>query len=177
MKAVAYQECESKLKTVCAFFKNGSCSKTLMNVLDRQFDHPMELEEHATHPLAGGLMQGYQCGMLWGAALAMVAVVPLLLVRLDRVQRVAVLAATTVMWFTLLHLAAVGAGGEAFDVRPVAEVLARAEAEGRPIAHVGPYHGQYHFYARLERPLLDLECAKVKLLRLVEPAEGDIDVG
>jgi hypothetical protein len=30
----------------------------------------MEVEERAADPLAGGLMQGYQCGMLWGAALA-----------------------------------------------------------------------------------------------------------
>lgn len=30
----------------------------------------MEFEEHAADPLAGGMMQGYQCGMLWGAALA-----------------------------------------------------------------------------------------------------------
>jgi hypothetical protein len=30
----------------------------------------MELEEQAAAPLAGGLMQGYQCGMIWGAALA-----------------------------------------------------------------------------------------------------------
>lgn len=30
----------------------------------------MELEERAADPLAGGLQQGYQCGMLWGAALA-----------------------------------------------------------------------------------------------------------
>jgi hypothetical protein len=30
----------------------------------------MELEERAADPLAGGLMRGYQCGQLWGAALA-----------------------------------------------------------------------------------------------------------
>ena len=30
----------------------------------------MELEERAADPLAGGLQQGYQCGMLWGAVLA-----------------------------------------------------------------------------------------------------------
>jgi hypothetical protein len=42
-----------------------------MSVVDRSYDHPLALEERATMPLAGGLMQqGYQCGMLWGAALA-----------------------------------------------------------------------------------------------------------
>jgi hypothetical protein len=31
----------------------------------------LKLEEHAAMPLAGGIMQhGYQCGMIWGAALA-----------------------------------------------------------------------------------------------------------
>ncbi|MFC2000224.1 C-GCAxxG-C-C family (seleno)protein, partial [Chloroflexota bacterium] len=42
-----------------------------MSVVDRSFDHPLKLEEHATGPLAGGLMNmGYQCGMIWGATLA-----------------------------------------------------------------------------------------------------------
>jgi hypothetical protein len=30
----------------------------------------MEFEERAADPMAGGLMEGYQCGQLWGAALA-----------------------------------------------------------------------------------------------------------
>jgi hypothetical protein len=42
-----------------------------MGVVDSSFDHPLKLEEGAVGPLAGGLLQyGYQCGMLWGAALA-----------------------------------------------------------------------------------------------------------
>jgi hypothetical protein len=60
----------TKLGTTCAFLKNGACSKTMMNVLDKEFDNPMPTEEHASFPLAGGLMQGYQCGMIWGATLA-----------------------------------------------------------------------------------------------------------
>jgi hypothetical protein len=42
-----------------------------MSVVDRSFDHPLKLEEEATIPHAGGIMNyGYQCGMLWGATLA-----------------------------------------------------------------------------------------------------------
>jgi hypothetical protein len=42
-----------------------------MSVVDRSYKQPMKLEEHATLPLAGGILQqGYQCGMIWGAALA-----------------------------------------------------------------------------------------------------------
>ncbi|MCP4628139.1 MAG: C_GCAxxG_C_C family protein, partial [bacterium] len=45
--------------------------EALLRVLNRAFDNPMELEEHASTPFAGGIMQhGYQCGMIWGAALA-----------------------------------------------------------------------------------------------------------
>lgn len=42
-----------------------------MSVVDDSLDHPMKLEERAAMPLAGGIMgNGYQCGMLWGAALS-----------------------------------------------------------------------------------------------------------
>jgi len=42
-----------------------------MSVVDSSFNHSLKLEEKASNPLAGGIAnQGYQCGMLWGAALA-----------------------------------------------------------------------------------------------------------
>jgi hypothetical protein len=42
-----------------------------MSVVDCSFDHPLKQEERAVLPLAGGIMQhGYQCGMIWGGALA-----------------------------------------------------------------------------------------------------------
>jgi hypothetical protein len=42
-----------------------------MGVVDDSFEEPLKLEESAVAPLAGGLLQnGYQCGILWGAALA-----------------------------------------------------------------------------------------------------------
>ena len=61
----------SFLGTAVAFWKHGPCSTATMHVLDHAFDHPMETEEQGLIPHAGGIaMQGYQCGMLWGAALA-----------------------------------------------------------------------------------------------------------
>lgn len=42
-----------------------------MSVVDGSFDHPLKLEENASSPLAGGIVNhGYQCGMLWGATLS-----------------------------------------------------------------------------------------------------------
>lgn len=53
------------------FLKLGTCSRTFFFLLNREFGHLLENEEHAADPLAGGILQqGYQCGMLWGASLA-----------------------------------------------------------------------------------------------------------
>ena len=53
------------------FRKSGTCSRTFFHLLNREFDHQKVNEETAADPLAGGLMQkGHQCGMLWGATLA-----------------------------------------------------------------------------------------------------------
>ncbi len=61
----------TSMKTVGVFMNGRACSDTLFHVLNRAYGHPSTLEERAVMPMAGGLMQhGYQCGMLWGAALA-----------------------------------------------------------------------------------------------------------
>ncbi|MDJ0645611.1 MAG: C-GCAxxG-C-C family protein [Flavobacteriaceae bacterium] len=53
------------------FKKCGTCSRTFAHILNREFGHIKEPEEAALNPLAGGIMnEGRQCGMLWGAALA-----------------------------------------------------------------------------------------------------------
>ncbi len=61
----------SSWKAIRTFMKVGSCSETMCNVLNRAYEQPLETEENAAMPLAGGLMQqGYQCGLIWGASLA-----------------------------------------------------------------------------------------------------------
>jgi hypothetical protein len=53
------------------FWKSKTCSRTFFYLLNREFGHLKETEESAADPLAGGIMsKGHQCGMLWGAALA-----------------------------------------------------------------------------------------------------------
>jgi len=60
-----------KNDTKKVFRKLGTCSRTFFYLLNREFDHLTETEERASDPLAGGIMQkGHQCGMLWGATLA-----------------------------------------------------------------------------------------------------------
>lgn len=53
------------------FKELGTCSRTFFHLLNREFNHTTNTEERAADPLAGGIMQkGQQCGMLWGATLA-----------------------------------------------------------------------------------------------------------
>lgn len=53
------------------FWQKGTCSQTFFFLLNREFGHLNENHERASDPCAGGLMQtGHQCGMLWGASLA-----------------------------------------------------------------------------------------------------------
>ncbi len=60
-----------KLRAKRVFLTKGTCSYTFFYILNREFGHPKEMEERAIDPLAGGILQqGYQCGMLWGASMA-----------------------------------------------------------------------------------------------------------
>jgi hypothetical protein len=66
-----FKSLKARRDTKRVFLKLGTCSRTFFYILDREFGHPQENEEHAVDPLAGGILQqGYQCGMLWGASCA-----------------------------------------------------------------------------------------------------------
>lgn len=59
-----------RLKTKRTFLKQGTCSRTFFHILNREYNNPKPSHENALDPLAGGIaQQGYQCGMLWGAAM------------------------------------------------------------------------------------------------------------
>ena len=61
----------TKLKAKRVFLAKGTCSHTFFYLLNREFGFPKEEEERAIDLLAGGILQqGYQCGMLWGASMA-----------------------------------------------------------------------------------------------------------
>lgn len=53
------------------FRECGTCSQTFGHILNREFGQQKEEEERALDLLAGGVLNtGHQCGMLWGATLA-----------------------------------------------------------------------------------------------------------
>lgn len=60
-----------KHDTRWVFLKKGTCSRAMFYILNREFGNPMEIEERAADPMAGGInQQGYQCGLLLGATMA-----------------------------------------------------------------------------------------------------------
>lgn len=60
-----------KQDTKKIFWKKGTCSQTFFYILNREFGHQDEIQERATDPLVGGILQcGHQCGLLIGSTLA-----------------------------------------------------------------------------------------------------------
>jgi len=99
---------------------------------------------------------------IW-APVALGAGALLLLVRPpQREAAVRVLALGGVLWMVWLHLALVPALAPDYDMRPLARRIARLQAAGIPVAHVGKYHGQFQYLGRLRRPLPVLRPAGVR---------------
>jgi len=66
------------------------------------------------------------------------------------------LATCTAVVLGIVYAAGSVSVGRAYDVRALAAVVAGAQAEGRPVATAGTYQGQFHFAARLARPVESL---------------------
>ncbi|MDH3901199.1 MAG: hypothetical protein OEU51_09165, partial [Gammaproteobacteria bacterium] len=96
----------------------------------------------------------------WGAGIMVVAVVLVLLRpwRADHYPPVMALLSAIVLG--LFQSGVFRAGVPAYDLRPVSRVIATAQAAGRPVANLGSYHGQFHFYGRLVRPVIPLQVAE-----------------
>jgi 4-amino-4-deoxy-L-arabinose transferase-like glycosyltransferase len=106
-------------------------------------------------PRVAHLIQPADLPLVWltaavlGVAALVVAAAPLR----DRLTTVATIAAASV---ALVVGGYVGVGRAMFDgyeVTPVGHVLSQAQRQGRPVAHLGKYHGQFQFGGRLQRPL------------------------
>ncbi|MGB0682123.1 MAG: hypothetical protein ACPGOV_05425 [Magnetovibrionaceae bacterium] len=52
-----------------------------------------------------------------------------------------------------LHIALRDVVAKYYDLAPAAAIVAEAQAEGRPVAQFGKYHGQFHFAGRLTEPV------------------------
>jgi 4-amino-4-deoxy-L-arabinose transferase-like glycosyltransferase len=92
----------------------------------------------------------------WGAGIMVVAVVLVWLGPLRADHYPPVLALCSVLVTGLFQAGVFHAGVPSYDLRQVSRLVAAARASGRPVANLARYHGQFHFYGRLTRPIIEL---------------------
>lgn len=93
----------------------------------------------------------------WGLGILAVGAGLLLPGTLARERYPPLMALVTACVLALFQLGVFRAGAPAYDLRGASRLIADAQAEGRPVANLAPYHGQFHFYGRLRRPVATLE--------------------
>ena len=67
---------------------------------------------------------------------------------------VRLIAVTVMGLMVFLHLAAAPAFSLAYDLEPSAKTVKALQDEGRPVAYIGKYHGEFQFLGRLEHPII-----------------------
>jgi 4-amino-4-deoxy-L-arabinose transferase-like glycosyltransferase len=104
------------------------------------------------------LPEGAGSAVLWLAlALVVVGAVSILWRPRFGTERIKVLALQSVAVVIAIHLILGAAAASIYDLRGAAQTIAMFQSEGRAIANVGKYHGQYHFLGRLERPIASID--------------------
>ncbi|HHJ18092.1 MAG TPA: glycosyltransferase family 39 protein [Gammaproteobacteria bacterium] len=96
-----------------------------------------------------------QVQLMWGPALLLWAFV-LLRLRLSLPATVRAAALTMLFMSGIVYLAVLSLAREPFDLRPVSHTLAGLQEQGRPLAWLGKYHGQFNFVGRLSGPVAAL---------------------
>jgi len=91
--------------------------------------------------------------MIAGAAILVAIVIGLGVVGRQVGRQVYVLAAVSAVAVVALHLSFGTSAAKLYDVREPAQRLRAIADAGRAVAHVGKYHGQFHYLGRLETPL------------------------
>ena len=97
-----------------------------------------------------------------GAVILITIVVILGVVGREIGRQVYGLAAVSAVGVVALHLSFGTSAAMLYDVREPAQQLRAIVADGRAVAHVGKYHGQFHYIGRLEAPLLVISGDEVK---------------
>ncbi len=67
-----------------------------------------------------------------------------------------------------IHLTLKPALENVYNLAPLAQKLAKLEAEGYPLAHNAKYHGQFHFMGRLKKPITEIGVNDARILKWAE---------
>jgi len=94
----------------------------------------------------------------WGGFLLVLAIAVAGLRPAPPARYVPLLTLLSVCAITVIQLAVFPVAAPAYDLRAASHLIAQAQAEGREIATVRQYHGEFGFYGRLVRPLVQLNA-------------------
>lgn len=97
-----------------------------------------------------------QVQLMWGPALLLWALV-LMRLSLPLQATVRVAALTTLFMTAVLYLGVLSLATTPFDLRPASQKIAQLQEQGRPVAWLGKYHGQFHFIGRLRQRIEPLQ--------------------
>ncbi len=92
-------------------------------------------------------------GIIIGLSLAALGVALRRMRHASASSAVRALALSSLGLFVILHGTFVAAAYPIWDVKPVANIISKAQREGREVAHVWRYSAQYQFAGRLEKSL------------------------
>jgi len=93
---------------------------------------------------------------LWGGLLLAGAVVLLLLPPAVPMQYPWRMVVLSVMVVVIAEVGVLRIGATSYDLRQASRLIADAQASGRSVATLDSYHGQFGFYGRLTKPVLQL---------------------
>jgi len=98
------------------------------------------------------LSVGYE-PMVAGGVLLLAIIIGLGVVGRQVGRQIYALAVISAVAVAALHLSFGPSAAHLYDVREPAQRLRAFAAADRPIAHIGKYHGQFHYLGQLEKPL------------------------
>jgi len=98
-----------------------------------------------------------QVSPLWGGLLVILAVIVVLLPPLRPLQYPRMLAVLVTAVLCIVQVGLFRGAAPAYDLHAASAFVASTQAGGREVAAVLTYHGQFGFYGRLTRPILQIE--------------------
>ncbi|MBI5039927.1 MAG: hypothetical protein HZB57_01555, partial [Gammaproteobacteria bacterium] len=93
---------------------------------------------------------------LWGIPFLLAALLWWLWRPATLVAAVQALALAGVLAIVGIHLSVLRVAAPAYDLHEMSVRIAAIQAAGHPVAHLGKYHSQFHFFGRLKRPLKEI---------------------
>ncbi|BAO44731.1 ArnT family glycosyltransferase [Thiolapillus brandeum] len=93
---------------------------------------------------------------LWGGVLLGAGILALWLPNDVLPQGVPRIAAAAMLMVLCFQSAMMSAGGRAYDLRGISQQVRQYQDQGRQLAYIGKYHGQFNFLGRLQHPVKHL---------------------